>query len=553
MTIKTVRNLRRVSQGVFLLLFLWLLLRTGFSGVLTEDAIRDFRLSYPVKIFLQFDPLLAISTILSTWRLYDGMIWSLVLVVLTVFFGRFFCGWICPLGTVNQIFSSRKKNRKSIIGWNLVESNRWHRYQNIKYYLLIVLLGSSLLTSLLVGIFDPLSLIIRSIGLVVIPMTGYVVDFVNGVIFNSGVGFLSYLGIVLDMISRSVLLTVKPVHYHTIISLGLFFFLILATNRLFTRFWCRGLCPLGALLGVLSRWSILGMEKDHDKCTDCNLCLLHCHGGDDPIANATWKKSECHLCMNCQAVCPEGVIKFKLFPHEKKQDVKKAPSIPRRKVIASLAGGAALVPMLRSGDDFKAKFNELLIRPPGAVAEDQFLARCVRCGECMKVCPNNALHPTFLEAGWEGIWSPVLIPRIGYCEHTCTLCGQVCPTGAIREITLEEKVGTKERKGVSIGTAFVDPSRCLPIAMGTPCQVCEEWCPTSPKAIYLEEISVLKPNGESVLVKRPRVNPDLCIGCGACENVCPVVDRPAIYVTSIGESRSAENQILLESRAKTQT
>ncbi len=548
MTIRTVRNLRRFSQGAFLALFLLLLLKTGFSGALSPDSIRDFRLAWPVAVFFQIDPLVSIMTVLSTWRLYDGLIWSLIVVVLTLFFGRFFCGWVCPMGTVNQMLSSGKGNRKSLLGVNVIESNRWHRYQKLKFYILILLIGSSLLTSLLAGVLDPLSLLMRSIGLVIIPMVGYLLDSVGSLLASSGIEAFSIMGYGLNWISQNILLTVKPVHYHTIISLGLFFFLVLASNRWFTRFWCRGICPLGALLGLLSRWSILGMEKNHEACTDCNLCLLHCQGGDDPQGGVPWKKSECHLCLNCQAICPESVIKFKLFPKDSKDQALPAPDISRRKVIGSLVGGAAMVPMFRSGDNFDVNSNELLIRPPGSVSEDQFLSRCIRCGECMKVCPNNALHPTFLEAGWEGIWSPILIARIGYCEHTCTLCSQVCPTGAIREISLEDKVGTKDRPAISIGTAFFDRGRCLPYAMATPCQVCEEWCPTSPKAIYLVERKSIDPDGKQVTLNRPYVDPARCIGCGACEYACPVVDKPAIYVTAIGETRSIKNQILLEKR-----
>lgn len=548
MTIKTTRNLRRLSQGVFLALFLLLLLRTGFSGALSADAIRDFRLAWPVAIFFQIDPLASIMTMLSTWRLYDGMIWSLIVVLLTLFFGRFFCGWVCPMGTVNHMLSSRKGNRKSLLGVNVIESNRWHRYQKLKFYILILLIGSSLLTSLLAGILDPLSLLMRSIGLVIIPMIGYLLDSVGSLLASSGMGVFSIIGFGLNWISQNILLTVNPVHYHTIISLGLFFFLVIASNRWFTRFWCRGICPLGALFGLLSRWSILGMEKNHEACTDCNLCLLHCQGGDDPQGGVPWKKSECHLCLNCQAICPESVIKFKLFPNDSKDQMVSAPDISRRKVMGTLVGGAAMVPLIRSGDNFEANSNELLIRPPGSTSEDQFLSRCIRCGECMKVCPNNALHPTFLEAGWEGIWSPILIAKIGYCEHTCTLCSQVCPTGAIREITLEDKVGTVKRPAISIGTAFFDRGRCLPYSMATPCQVCEEWCPTSPKAIYLVERVSIDPKGNEITLNRPYVDPALCIGCGACEYACPVVDRPAIYVTAIGETRSTENQILLERR-----
>src|SRR5690606_6203315 len=124
------------------------------------------------------------------------------------------------------------------------------------------------------------------------------------------------------------------------------------------------------------------------------------------------------------------------------------------------------------------------------VDEREFLERCIRCAECMKVCPNNALHPASLEAGLEGLWTPILIPRIGYCEFSCVLCGQVCPTGAIQKITEPAKMGIGQ-KPVRVGTAMYDRGRCLPWAMATPCIVCEEFCPTSPKAIWTEEVAVL--------------------------------------------------------------
>ncbi len=194
--------------------------------------------------------------------------------------------------------------------------------------------------------------------------------------------------------------------------------------------------------------------------------------------------------------------------------------------------------------------HDRLLRPPGAVDESDFLSRCIRCGECMKVCPNNSLHPTLTEAGLEGLWTPTLVPRIGYCEPSCVLCSEVCPTGAIWQITPKDKgwvvgVGGKQNQPVRLGTAFYDRGRCLPWALATDCIVCEEWCPVSPKAIYVEEAQVIDSAGKTKTVKQPRVDPSRCVGCGACEYACPLQERPAVYVTSIGESRSPSSQILL--------
>lgn len=157
----------------------------------------------------------------------------------------------------------------------------------------------------------------------------------------------------------------------------------------------------------------------------------------------------------------------------------------------------------------------------------------------MKVCPTNAVQPTLFEAGLEGLWSPVLKMKLGYCEYECTLCTQVCPTGAISKISVDEK------KKIKIGLAFFDKNRCLPYASARSCIVCEEHCPTPKKAIWFEEVEVLNAQGARVPVKQPHVDPGLCIGCGICEKKCPVADRGAVFVTSVGETRNPQNQILL--------
>lgn len=300
---------------------------------------------------------------------------------------------------------------------------------------------------------------------------------------------------------------------------------------------------------MVSRWSILGIEKRPGDCGDCNRCLLHCQGGDDPIPGAKWRKAECHLCFNCVEDCPQSGIQFKFFPRAPTTEI--GPQLRRRKLLASVGAGVAMLPMLRASTSFSAERSPRLIRPPGSLDEAEFLARCTRCGECMKVCPNNALHPTLMEAGLEGLWSPVLVPRVGYCEPSCVLCGQVCPTGAIWEISQEEKAwlpaaAKQGAKPIRIGMAFYDYGRCLPWSMATECIVCEEWCPTSPKAIYLLSAEAADSGGQFKQIRQPHIDPNRCVGCGACEFACPVKDRPAVYVTSIGESRSPTNQILLQ-------
>jgi len=178
----------------------------------------------------------------------------------------------------------------------------------------------------------------------------------------------------------------------------------------------------------------------------------------------------------------------------------------------------------------KAKAHDF-IRPPGAVAEKEFLKKCVRCGACLQACPTNAIQPAVFQAGLEGIWTPVLIPVNGYCEYECVRCTRVCPTHALMPLTLEEK------KQFKIGTAVINRSTCYTYADGYNCAVCEEHCPVPEKAIRFREVEVYNFRGKLKKVKQIYVVPDLCIGCGICENVCPRTDAPAITVGAEEEQR----------------
>jgi len=301
------------------------------------------------------------------------------------------------------------------------------------------------------------------------------------------------------------------------------------------RFWCRYLCPLGALLGIFSRHALLTRSVS-EGCTSCGVCRKICPSGAVVDREGRWRGSECLYCMDCEDLCPEGAIRFGWRKGGESLPI----DLSRRNVFTSLIAGVSVVPLLRiAPQPREGWFHPTLIRPPGAVEEGEFLRRCVRCGECMKVCITNGLQPTLFEAGLEGIWTPRLVPKIGYCEFRCTLCGQVCPTGAITELTVPEKERTK------IGLAVIDTERCLPYAYNIPCSVCEEMCPTPEKAIWLEEVNIQSVEKGDVILKRPKVDVERCVGCGICEARCPVRSRPAIYVISTNESRSDGNRFLI--------
>jgi polyferredoxin/ferredoxin len=533
--------LRRISQIFFLLLFLALLLFTSISFF--PSGATEVKLRAPVGLFFEWDPLVALVNALASHALYRGLIWCLLILVPTLFLGRFFCGWICPMGTLQHFVGNMPSESKR--GKQRIESNRYKRWQTGKYVVLIAGLVAACFGSAAIGWLDPFSLLVRSFGLSILPAFNAAAGAVLTPLETSHVAIIKVTGQTLHTILHYTVLDLRQPHYAQGLVLGVLFIAILAASLRITRLWCRSICPLGALLGAVSRWSILGLHKDEATCNKCNKCLMHCQGGDDPIGGAPWHKAECLMCMNCVGSCPHDSLNFRFFRNE--QEVA-TPDIGRRKALTGIAAGAAIVPLMRANTGLGKSRHERLLRPPGSLDEKDFLSRCIRCGECMKVCPNTALHPTLEQAGLEGLWTPTLVPRIGYCEPSCVLCSEVCPTGAIWQITPKEKgwvVGTTQSQPIRLGTAFYDRGRCLPWAMATECIVCEEWCPVSPKAIYVQEAEVIDSGGNKKILKQPRIDPSRCVGCGACEYACPLQEHPAVYVTSIGESRSPSSQILL--------
>jgi MauM/NapG family ferredoxin protein len=503
-----------------------------YSLVFASDV--DLRLDQPVTFFFQLDPLISLSSLLSGHRLINGFGWALGVLLVTLFLGRVFCSFVCPLGTIHHIAGSMKPALK---GDRMIQANQRTPGHRIKYFLLITLLITAVITPNLVGLIDPISLLFRSLALAILPATGLGLKEVFDAMAASDIKTLNYLSYAGEVIVSPVFGYGYPA-YKTAWFIGLIFLVILFLNRIRPRFWCRILCPLGALLGIFSRFTLLRLEKDEAACTDCKLCSRSCQGAASPMPSQTWENAECLLCFNCFDACPEGALSFQFrwAPRSNKR-----PDMGRRAVLGGLVAGISL-PLLTKLDGSTHHVSDpRLIRPPGALPEKNFLQLCQRCGLCMKACPTNVINPTLGEAGLAGFWTPHLIMTQGYCEYTCTLCGSVCPTGAIEEITAREKI----ERPIIIGSAYVDRGRCLPWSGNGPCIVCQEVCPTSPKAIYLRKEVVPCPGQSPMLVDLPYVDLKRCNGCGICETKCPVKGRPAIRVIAAGESRSIQNQILL--------
>jgi polyferredoxin len=494
------RRTRKVVQVLAFAFYIYLLF-----------AALQRRAAFPLAdLFLRLDPLAALAAMLASRAWVPRLALALVTLGLTLALGRVWCGWLCPMGTLLEWVTFRGARRRAA-----AISARWRAVKN---FLLLLILAAALFGNLTLLIFDPLTLLTRTMTTAVIPALNHAVAAVVAALYP--VRFLQPpLDWVEKLLRGPVLPVEQPVFAQNALIAGLFA-AILALNALAGRFWCRYLCPLGALLGLLSKVALLRPVVG-TACNRCARCSVACRVGAIEAAEGyEITPAECTVCLDCLATCPVQAIGFRW--HRRPAPLREYDPT-RRQALAALATGATGVVVLRTGVQAKQR-HPMLIRPPGVEDEGAFLARCLRCSQCMKVCPTSGLQPTLAEAGLEGLWTPRLVPRLGYCDYGCNACGQVCPSDAIPALDLDSK-----RQAV-IGQAAIDRNRCLPWAYGVPCIVCEEMCPVPEKAVGLEEAKMTDARGQEVTVLRPHVVSDLCIGCGTCEHQCPVEGEAAIRV-----------------------
>lgn len=498
---------RRGVQAGCLVLFLYLFFYVCWPYG-DQDISRAFAAKERIdaEIFLVLDPLVSLSAALAACQWVGSLIWAGLILFICLIFPRGFCAYVCPLGTLLDVFGWLTGRRSPN-----VTTQRPSWWMSVKYVVLGTVLVSALCGVLLTGFVAAIPLLTRAVVFLLNPVqTGLFKGWYEVPSLHIG---------------------------HTIaIGLSLAVLLLCLVEK---RFWCKYLCPTGAVFCVASHLRI-NERKVTTSCIQCGQCHKVCDFAAIREDYST-RHTACSFCQTCGGVCPVQAIDFRgrFAEQDDLITVSTGAAVQsRRTVLASMGCVGALgagIPLAigRSGH------QEAVVRAPGTIPEETFLRTCVRCAQCIKVCPSNVLQPMGLEQGLNRLWTPQVMADWAGCEPTCNNCGQVCPTGAIRALPIEEK------RAARMALAVVDETTCLPYAGAEPCQLCRDEC----KAAGYDAIEFMRVGGDVDSEGRPVpgsgflapvVLADKCVGCGLCQMRCQginvkqkhLLDRSAICLVA---------------------
>lgn len=439
----------------------------------------------PGTIFSRLDPLVGLSSMIASRTFIAFWAAAFITVVVSVLFGRVWCGWICPVGTLVDVLPSRhrKGTKRLSRGWQLG-----------KYVVLTAVLAAAVLGSLGPMILDPITILTRPLQEIVRPMIG-----ADAVSHNAGAA-----------IGR---LAVREVAFLSLLPLVF----ALALNAVDSRFWCRSVCPLGGLLALVSLSPGIRRQVNSEQCTSCGQCSAVCPtNAINPEDGWTSNVTDCVACMSCVDACPTSASRFPLKPSPDFMP----PHMPERRdaLVAMGATGAALaVAMLP-----KVAKQGTILRPP-ATTEERLAELCVRCGACYATCPTGILRPSISFTSVAGPWTPMLGERPGYCTRACNKCATLCPTDAIHTPDEVEKTAWGVGRVAEVHTGM-----CLAWARGQKCMKCQEACPINGALTGIPRPDTITQRAHGTVLV-PVVDSSLCIGCNECSTKCPM-HPPAIRV-----------------------
>lgn len=451
--------------------------------------------------YLQFAP--SVIKFLSTAG-FSALGFS-VIIIITFIWGRVYCSFICPLGTYQDIISniSRRINKKK--KHFLLKPYTVIRYSILSVTIIFLLSGSIFLLNLL----DPFSIFGKIISNVIRPLLLVAQNFTARRLENLNVFWLYPVEI-------------KNVDWMAVAIAMIFLSIITFFSYRKGRLFCNTICPVGSLLGLFSKFSVYQIAIDESNCKSCNLCERECKAGCIDKVNKTIDFSRCVSCYNCFNACHSEGIVYKNMLKESSATQQTESGERRRVVIkslmvylASLSGiSLAQLKIIPQKESKVAIFRKFPITPPGSESISHFTSSCTACHLCVSACPTQVLQPSFLEYGFLGIMQPRMDYQNSFCNYECVICSEICPTGAIKNIFPETK------KLSQLGKAVFIKDNCIVYTEETACAACSEHCPT-------KAVDMLEPHKN---LKAPKLNNDICIGCGACEYACPTRPYKAIYV-----------------------